>query len=444
MSEINVKDFGAVGDGVTDDSVAIQRAVNSLPNLINEVSTLFFPPGTYLFSNSISLPNISSTAGFYIKGSGWNSILLFQGSGPAITFADTSLVSTTISDLSIRGTNLSDPSDTTQTAAIDFDDASFSSAHITLRNLYIERFMGGAGIILGNTTLSRVEDCRVFYCGTGIRHYRAFDSVISGNMIRHWDQYGIEVEGLDGGSPATGIRVVGNVIDEPTTSQSVCLVRSGVHLVRTRNAVIEGNHFEDVQPATGCSESTVPIRLDTEARGTQILVNYFGPNNVDPGDTGAVIVVDNAVCSDSYIRGNTLGFDYDIQDNGTRTTFQQVFSGTGGLTGASNTRLGWIADSSGIITYLRDKTTSITSDVTANIGDVILSDASGGPITITLPPVANAIHNKIRVKKVDSSANIITIDGDGADTIDGNTTISLTVQYESYTLISDGSEWFII
>lgn len=41
---INVRDFGAVGDGVTDDTVAVQTAINCLP----KNSRLYFPEGTYL------------------------------------------------------------------------------------------------------------------------------------------------------------------------------------------------------------------------------------------------------------------------------------------------------------------------------------------------------------------------------------------------------------
>lgn len=41
---VNVKDFGAIGDGITDDSIAIQTAINCLPC----GAKLVFPSGTYL------------------------------------------------------------------------------------------------------------------------------------------------------------------------------------------------------------------------------------------------------------------------------------------------------------------------------------------------------------------------------------------------------------
>lgn len=50
---INVKDHGAVGDGVTDDTLAIRAALNAL-ELSNAHNTLYFPQGTYRLNQYIS------------------------------------------------------------------------------------------------------------------------------------------------------------------------------------------------------------------------------------------------------------------------------------------------------------------------------------------------------------------------------------------------------
>lgn len=45
---VSVKDFGAVGDGTTDDTTAIQAAINS------NAGTVFFPVGTYKITNTVT------------------------------------------------------------------------------------------------------------------------------------------------------------------------------------------------------------------------------------------------------------------------------------------------------------------------------------------------------------------------------------------------------
>lgn len=49
---VSVKDFGAVGDGVVNDTAAIQAAINSMPAAGGKV---FFPSGTYLVNTGITL-----------------------------------------------------------------------------------------------------------------------------------------------------------------------------------------------------------------------------------------------------------------------------------------------------------------------------------------------------------------------------------------------------
>lgn len=75
---------------------------------------------------------------------------------------------------------------------------------------------------------------------------------------------------------------------------------------------------------------------------------------------------------------------------------------------------------------------------------IVLADAAGGAFNINLLPAATATDGfSVSIKKVDSSANSITIDGDGAETIDGDSSITLDTQYDSVVLVCDGSNWSI-
>jgi hypothetical protein len=90
-------------------------------------------------------------------------------------------------------------------------------------------------------------------------------------------------------------------------------------------------------------------------------------------------------------------------------------------------------------------TVTKTSAYTATASDfTIRVDASGGAVTITLPAAASHTGRLYRIKKVDGSANAVTIDGNAAETIDGAATQSTTTQYASFTIQSNGTNWDII
>ncbi len=86
-----------------------------------------------------------------------------------------------------------------------------------------------------------------------------------------------------------------------------------------------------------------------------------------------------------------------------------------------------------------------TSTYTATANDfTILCDATGGAITINLPAASGCARRIYNIKKIDSSGNGVTIDGNASETIDGSTTKSTTTQYTNFQIQCDGSNWYIL
>lgn len=75
---------------------------------------------------------------------------------------------------------------------------------------------------------------------------------------------------------------------------------------------------------------------------------------------------------------------------------------------------------------------------------LVLVDASSGAVTITLPAAEDNEGTVYIFKKIDSSGNSVTIDGNGSETIDGEQSVVLNLQYQYVTVACDGDEWFII
>ncbi|MGF7228356.1 MAG: glycosyl hydrolase family 28-related protein [Candidatus Saccharibacteria bacterium] len=65
----NVMDYGATGNGSTDDTAAIQSAITAAKT---STQALFFPPGNYLISSTLNVGG-GFPGGLCIFGSGWNS-----------------------------------------------------------------------------------------------------------------------------------------------------------------------------------------------------------------------------------------------------------------------------------------------------------------------------------------------------------------------------------
>lgn len=134
---INVKDFGATGDGITDDTAAIQSALNRAAQLPNSAYAVVisFPRGVYLISSTLTVASPSR--------------VVLRGDGCASGSATASVIKTTNANADIIDVS---------TGAVNV----FSMQHLQLQGP--GKGTGtGRGVIVGNSTVT-MYDSFIFNC----------------------------------------------------------------------------------------------------------------------------------------------------------------------------------------------------------------------------------------------------------------------------------------
>ena len=224
---INVKDYGAVGDGSTDDLTAINAAMAALTNY----STLYFPAGNYKITGQ---PNsITGVSNITICGDGWSSRIYSTVTGMS---GNTFHISSTCSYVTIR-----------DLALVGSATVRGSGIHIRLyapysevRNVYVEQ-CSDFGIHLSNDAGGYSAGMSVVGCmikgtlGDGIHAGDVTDCVIEDNVIISPGDDGIAVVADSAGHNPTRVDVVGNIVYNGTSR--------GIAILEAVDFVVEGNEI---------------------------------------------------------------------------------------------------------------------------------------------------------------------------------------------------------
>jgi hypothetical protein len=80
------------------------------------------------------------------------------------------------------------------------------------------------------------------------------------------------------------------------------------------------------------------------------------------------------------------------------------------------------------------------TSLTAAQQGVVLVNTSGGGITVQLPVATNSAGYSYTIKN--TGVNTVTVDGNGAETIDGVASTDIPTQYGFITLVCDGNAWY--
>lgn len=189
---VNIRDFGAKGDGITDDTAAIQAAYeatkNTDPFFFAEKGALYFPAGTYLNTGILISTNIKiygdGMATRLVNTSPSSNLITIEGGINSVGIIE-------ISDLRLSGTGTG--------SIININ----KYIKTIIRNVHIYG-SGGYGISFGQTDHVGVIDivnCRILLCQNSAIYGRSKDTVqinainIESTYISYNKSHGIDVFG---------------------------------------------------------------------------------------------------------------------------------------------------------------------------------------------------------------------------------------------------------
>ncbi|MCW2237895.1 glycosyl hydrolase family 28-related protein [Azospirillum canadense] len=384
---VSVKDFGAVGDGVVDDTIAIQAALTS-------ASAVHVPPGTYKITNTLTV-----AYGKTLAGAGQSSVIKGASDG--------------------------------------FDLIHLPDGYATVSGLRLEQ--GDAGVRLfgrdGPCVHNTLSDLTLWEPRVGL----LFDGYTDPNRPCYWNM----VSRVLVARPAVhGVWLTRSGDGDTPNANRFSMVR-----VYSLSAPISGcgfyveqgkynNTFQDCE-ANLSTMALACFRVGANTDKTLIL-NFYAeslggvPNvQLDAGSVETAIV--NLL---SMSAGPAI---YDLS-GGQYTAVNAGYPEKNRLMRSRVREL--------VVETLRYDTEYVEPPagglVQPNLGSsVYLVSAYGGDVEFRLPAAGSANGNTVTVKRTDASAHVLTITEDGGPGPDGRR-VALGNRYDFVTLVSNGAGWWIV
>jgi hypothetical protein len=165
----NVKDYGAKGDGTTDDKASIQAAIDAAAT--NGGGVVYIPPGVYAISNQILVPSYVSVTGagkysttlYPIVGFPSGRDIIHTGPSDVLNYSDVGGgYGISISRMKLDGTN---------TSGVSYGIAAFGVDFFVAEDLYISSTSSHGIIVEGRTDgtammkAPTIYNCYFYNCG---------------------------------------------------------------------------------------------------------------------------------------------------------------------------------------------------------------------------------------------------------------------------------------
>ena len=284
---MNVLEYGAKGDGVTDDTLSVQSAINNAKN-----GTVYLPMGIYLVTSLI----IDYST--HLIGEGWSdighggSIIKSKSALPIISIKKPTQRNTyygaVLNDFSIIG-NLQDNNGNNKQSGINVDkEGSTIFERISISNC------GDYAIRLAETThvsCLKIKNCILTKNAKGgiygrCRGNAQINAITINDNIIGTNGYGINVTG-------NNLNIRRNTIQNNNCS-GICLSNNDCSFSGgAKNVIIDGNYFEGNKEGEILVESDLSGTVFNFHNNIEILNNYFNTdlNKITKEDILASITV---------------------------------------------------------------------------------------------------------------------------------------------------------
>lgn len=483
---ISVKDFGAVGDGLTDDT-------NAIINALSAADSVFLPEGDYLVSSTITLAARQSLIGAgqtsVLKGLD-NSFNILEITADYVTVSDLRIengdcgiklygavgpvVQTSVTDVTIVAPN-------TGVMLDGYDDTAKPCYWNNFARVLVEQpAVNGFHLTLSSTgdtpNANRFFACRAYSHGADISGAGFY--VEDGAFNNAFIDCEANVKGTASACFLIGANASETILMSPFAESDTLVpnvkLESGSSdtaiynlLAASNGAAIEDlsggaysaynagypekNRFlktlaTDIEVQlqrydTEYIDSTGTVSLDL-SHSVHLVSSYSGALTVElpaAGDvTGAMMMVKKIDVSDNVVtvtEDGGAGPDGVSYYLGAENDYVMMMSnGAEWFVMASNRSPGNTRYYDGTGTYDIDMTV-----------DAYFLSANSGALTARLPPAdaPEAVRRKITIKKTDSSVNAVTVTEQGGAGPDQSSQV-LSSQYSAVTVMSDGGQWFVL
>lgn len=270
---INVKDYGAIGDGVTDDTAALQAAIDAA---IPTGKQIVFPQGNYITTSQLNVNLSSSSHALFMQG---------NGKAQITSTATGSVIDVTSADPNTRGYFIPCVID----GMFIFGDGVNNDHVLTIYGTaYANSCITNSNISGAKVSLIELNECWEFSIDNSQIGWGAASRTTSGTIAvdvlnaNAFNMTNCDINNIGSNYSGTGVRI-SSATAAYINNNTIENVTTGVEILSGQGSVVVSeNYFENMPAAQAYVSKSAPfvkVGTSSSALSVSVVDNWFSINN---------------------------------------------------------------------------------------------------------------------------------------------------------------------